>query len=293
MESVNILIDYFNMFKLSLLENSSTDNKKVDATLKILNNFKNGTEKVQYLTDFDSIVELVRKCDLSNVLDNYYDNKDSKIYSLIKDSVEKGIDSVIYDVIYNVIKYNNYISNKYEKSLDLTLDADISFENLDVNLKDVLNYLDVKEGDLDKDLIDDLSKYADINKLKDFSIAIKTDNGLRRVLFDKIEDKNVLVSILLHSNLEIVDNIVSIFANEKANLNKVVNNIPSIFIKDMINSKCKYNSILTNYNNFVNNYKFIKDSGLDFKKMLNQCVFFLNDVEKNMDIVNKLDSAVN
>ena len=288
MDSVSILIDYFNMFKIN--ESNSEYVKKIDSILNILNNVKNRTDKVQYITDFNNIIDIVKNCDLSSLTEDYFDNC---TYKEIKSIISKGIDSVLYDVIFNIIKYNNYLANKKVKNTDLTLNADISFDNLDVNLKDILNYLDVKTGDIDNNLLDDLSKYADIETLKNFSIAIKTDNGLRRVLYDKIEDKNVLISILLHSNLDLVDNVVNIFSKENANLNKVVNNIPSIFIKDLVNSKCKYNSVICNYNNFIENYKLLKESGLDFKKMLNQCVFFINDTSKNIKIMDELDSAVN
>lgn len=292
MDTVNILINYFDLFKFIESNNDNLENmKKIDSILDILNNVKNRTDKVQYITDFDNIVNIVKNYDLSSISEDYFDNKEN--LKDIRNNIDKGIDSILYDVIYNIIKYNNYLANKKVKNQDLSLNTDITFDNLDVNLKDILNYLDVKTGEIDNNLLDDLSKYADIEILKNFSIAIKTDNGLRRVLFDKIDDKNVLISILLHSNLELVDNIINIFVKENANLNKVVNNIPSIFIKDLINSKCKYNFVICNYNNFIKNYKLLKESGLDFKKMLNQCIFFINDVDKNINIMNELDSAVN
>ena len=296
MDCINILIDYFNLFKTceTNSSNNTSELKKIDSILNNLNNVKEKNDKIQYITDFNDIIEIVKKYDLTNEIANNYSQYETIIYIKdIKSNVEKGIDYVLYDIIFNIIKFNNYLANKKIKTQDLSLNTDISFENLDVNLKDILNYLEIKDGDLDSNLIDDLSNYADINKIREFSIAVKTDNGLRRVLFDKIEDKNVLISILLHSNLEIVDSVIGVFEQEKSNLNKVINNIPSIFIKDLVNSKCKYNIVLTNYNNFISNYKLIKDSGLDFKKMLNQCVFFINDVDKNINIMDKLDSAVN
>ena len=179
--------------------------------------------------------------------------------------------------------------NKKVKSQDIPITSDINFNTIDVKLKDVLSYLEVSENDIDKDLLSDLSKYVNLDKFKAFAISIKTDSGMRRVLFDKLEDKNVLISIMLHSSLENVDNIIKIFMSENANINKVVSNIPSIFIKDLVSSKCKYNCVMCNYDNFVNNYSLIKENGVDFKKMLNFDIFFINDFNVNRGLVDKLN----
>ena len=180
--------------------------------------------------------------------------------------------------------------NKKVKSQNIPISSDINFDNIDLKLKNVLDYLEIKENDIDKDLLSDLSKYIDMNEFKQFAISIKTDNGMKRILFDKIEDKNILVSIMLHSNLENVNNIINIFESENANINKVVSNIPSIFIKNLVNSKCKYNCVMCNYDNFINNYNLIKENDVNFKKMLNFSAFFVNDYNTNKGLVEKLNS---
>ena len=290
MEYCNILNDYFNMFRISEInnENNTSRIKIIDNILRILDNFKSRTSNAQYITDFDNIVEVVNKNDISDIYSDYFKNRQKN--NNIINTINKGNDNIIYDVILNVIKYNNYLANKKVKSADIVLDTDISFDKLNVELNDILNYLEIKDGKIDKDLLSDLCNISDINKLKEFAIKIKTDNGMRRVLFDKIEDKNILIIILLHSNLEIVDNVIKIFENENANINKVVNNIPSIFIKDLISSKCKYNDIVTNYDNFIENYKLIKEKDIEFKKMLNQSLFFITDSNENRRLIDKLDS---
>ena len=291
MEYCNILNDYFNMFRISEInnENNTSRIKSIDNILRILDNFKSRTSNAQYITDFDNIVEVVNKNDISDIYSDYF--KDKEKNNNIINTINKGNDNIIYDVILNVIKYNNYLANKKVKSADIVLDTDISFDKLNVELNDILNYLEIKDEKIDKDLLSDLCNISDINKLKEFAIKIKTDNGMRRVLFDKIEDKNILIIILLHSNLEIVDSVIKIFENEKANINKVVNNIPSIFIKDLISSKCKYNDIVTNYDNFIENYKLIKEKDIEFKKMLNQSLFFITDSNENRRLIDKLDSV--
>ena len=207
----------------------------------------------------------------------------------IVNNINKGIDFIMYDIMLNLNRYNIYLMNKKVKSQDIPMTSDINFNTIDVKLKDVLSYLEVSENDIDKDLLSDLSKYVNLDKFKAFAISIKTDSGMRRVLFDKLEDKNVLISIMLHSSLENVDNIIKIFMSENANINKVISNIPSIFIKDLVSSKCKYNCVMCNYDNFVNNYSLIKENGVDFKKMLNFDIFFINDFNVNRGLVDKLN----
>lgn len=298
MEFINVLLEYFSMFKKyeESNENDKSILKNIDNIINILNNVKNRTDKIQYITNYKEVSKIATKCDLSSILDDYLKEK----YDITKDSVSgylrdivnninKGIDFIMYDIMLNLNRYNIYLMNKKVKSQDIPITSDINFNTIDVKLKDVLSYLEVSENDIDKDLLSDLSKYVNLDKFKAFAISIKTDNGMRRVLFDKLEDKNVLISIMLHSSLENVDNIIKIFMSENANINKVVSNIPSIFIKDLVSSKCKYNCVMCNYDNFVNNYNLIKENGVDFKKMLNFDIFFINDFNVNKGLVDKLN----
>ena len=268
MVSIDILLEYFDIFKKHGNLNHSETNE-IDSILKKINNR-------EIIDEFDTVLNVVDKININNILNDSNCSKD-----IIKVS-KKGLDFLLCDIMYNIVKYNNYISSN-----DINEEKN---KNLNVYLKDILDCIEAKKEDIDSKLLEDLSRYADLEKLKDFAIKLKTDKGLRRSLYDKIEDKNVLLSILLHSDLETVDNVINVFISENSNLNKVVSNIPSIFIKDLINSKCKYDDVLTNYNNFMNNYKLIKEEGLDFKKMLNQCIFFITDVNDNKKLIDKLDS---
>lgn len=298
MEFINVLLEYFSMFKKyeESNENDKIILKNIDNIINILNNVKNRTDKIQYITNYKEVSKIATRCDISSILDDYLKEK----YDITKDSVSgylrdivnninKGIDFIMYDIMLNLNRYNIYLMNKKVKSQDIPITSDINFNTIDVKLKDVLSYLEVSENDIDKDLLSDLSKYVNLDKFKTFAISIKTDNGMKRVLFDKLEDKNVLISIMLHSSLENVDNIIKIFMRENANINKVVSNIPSIFIKDLVSSKCKYNCVMCNYDNFVNNYNLIKENGVDFKKMLNFDIFFINDFNVNRGLVDKLN----
>ncbi len=298
MEFINILLEYFSMFKKyeESNENDKSILKNIDNIVNVLNNVKNRTDKIRYITNYKEVSKIATRCDISSILDDYLKEK----YNITKDSVSgylkdivnninKGIDFIMYDIMLNLNRYNIYLMNKKVKSQDIPITSDINFNTIDVKLKDVLSYLEVSENDIDKDLLSDLSKYVNLGKFKAFAISIKTDSGMRRVLFDKLEDKNVLISIMLHSSLENVDNIIKIFMSENANINKVVSNIPSIFIKDLVSSKCKYNCVMCNYDNFVNNYSLIKENGVDFKKMLNFDIFFINDFNVNKGLVDKLN----
>ncbi len=298
MEFINVLLEYFSMFKKyeEFNENDKSILKNIDNIINILNNVKNRTDKIQYITNYKEVSKIATRCDISSILDDYlkekYDITKDSVSGYLKDivnNINKGIDFIMYDIMLNLNRYNIYLMNKKVKSQDIPITSDINFNTIDVKLKDVLSYLEVSENDIDKDLLSDLSKYVNLDKFKSFAISIKTDSGMRRVLFDKLEDKNVLISIMLHSSLENVDNIIKIFMSENANINKVVSNIPSIFIKDLVSSKCKYNCVMCNYDNFVNNYSLIKENGVDFKKMLNFDIFFINDFNVNRGLVDKLN----
>lgn len=300
MEFIDVLLEYFSMFK-KCEENKEHDKnslKDIENIISILNGVKNRTEKIQYITNYKEVSRIVTGCDIGSVLDEYlkekYDTTRDNVDGYLKDivnNINKGIDFIMYDIMLNLNRYNIYLMNKKVKSQDIPISSDINFDNIDVKLKDILDYLEINENDINKDLLNDLSKYVDLEKFKSFAINIKTDNGMKRVLFDKLEDKNVLISIMLHSNLDNVNDIIKIFENEHANINKVVSNIPSIFIKDLVNSKCKYNCVMCNYDNFVNNYNLIKENNVDFKKMLNFDVFFVNDYNINKRLVDKLNSV--
>ena len=298
MESVDILIDYFSLFNIAE-EHENKDKKnlsEISKVLNILNNVKSRVGKVQYIKDFKFVIKLVSEYEINIYLDDYLKSQ----YNIEKDipnnkkdlvtNINKGNDYILYDLMLNINRYNLYLMNKKVRTQNFPISANINFETMDLKLKNILDYLEIKE--LDSNLIDDLSKYANLDKLKELATVIKTDNGMKRILFDKIEDKNVLMAILLHSNLNIINNIINIFDKEKSNINKVVSNIPSIFIQNYISNKCKYNTILTNYDNFIENYNYLKDNNIEFKKMLNFPVYFINDSEKNKKIIDKLNILV-
>ena len=286
MDSINVLLDYFNMFKKSELSDTKFNNI-IEKCINLLN------KKNMPITCLDDIETLTTSIKINNIVDQYIENRyKGKTPDYLKDSVnsiKKGLDNTLCDIFYNVIKYNNSLVNKKENN-EILEKEDLLFDSLDVNIKDILNYLEVKEKTIDKSLIEDLSNYKDLKKLKEFATIIKTDNGMKRVLFDKIEDKNVLLVILMYSNLNLINSIIEIFEKEKANINRVVNNIPSIFIKNIPNN-IKYKVIIPNYDTFINNYKLIKENNIDFKKMLNQPVFLVNDSNKNKEFIDKLNEV--
>lgn len=307
MDGINVLLEYFLTFKNIEIKNENNTHiiKKIDKIIKVLENAKNRTKaSIEYLTDYNLIEELSKRYD-SNVVNNELNNKVLNEYNLsnvdeiktsekvpsylneIINSSKKGIDNILYDIMLNLDRYNVYFMNKKTKSVDLPLTSDIPFEELDVQLKDVLSYLEIKEEELDKELVTDLARYADLDKFKEMAISIKTSNDVKFALFDKIQDKNVLVSILLHSNLETIENIGKVFEKYKDKVNKVVAGVPSIFVKDVVSSKCKYD-VLTHYNNFLGNVALIQEYNLDFKSMTESPVFLINDPIKNKQIVEQL-----
>lgn len=309
MDGINVLLEYLSVFKDIELKNENNVQiiKKLDKIIQILENSKNRSKaSIEYLTDYNFIEELTKRYDSalvynelnSKILNAYgLTNEDEvktsdKVPTHLKDmlnSSKKGIDNVLYDIMLNVNRYNAYYMNKKTRRQDLPLTSDIPFEELDVQLKDVLSYLGIKEDELDKGLVTDLGRYVDLNKFKEMAIAIKTSTDFKFALFDKIQDKNVLVSILLHSSLENIENIGKVFEKYKDKVNKVVAGVPSIFIKDVVGSKCKYD-VLTHYNNFMANVSLIQEYNLDFKRMTESPVFLVNDPVKNKQLIERLQS---
>ena len=307
MDGINVLLEYFLTFKNIEVNNENNAHiiKKIDKIIKVLENAKNRTKaSIEYLTDYNLVEEIAKRYDFSivnselstKVLNEYsLNNADEiktsdKVPSYLKEMInssKKGIDNILYDIMLNLDRYNVYFMNKKTKSADLPLTSDIPFEELDVQLKDVLSYLEVQEEELDKELVTDLGRYADLDKFKEMAIAVKTGTDVKFALFDKIQDKNVLVSILLHSNLETIETIGKVFEKYKDKVNKVVAGVPSIFIKDVVSSKCKYD-VLTHYNNFLGNIALIQEYNLDFKSMTESPVFLINDPIKNKQMIEQL-----
>ena len=88
--------------------------------------------------------------------------------------------------------------NKKVKFTVPVLDNDIPETNIVIDLKDILNYLEVNKEDLDSNLVYDLEHFVKFEEFENFAKLIKTSNDVERILFDKILDKNILVGILLH-----------------------------------------------------------------------------------------------
>lgn len=298
MDGIDNLLEYFLVFKE--IEENNDNNKSVlkdiNAYIEILENFKSGINKVKYIVNYDLLEKIVKKYDSNIILESIkrkYDVKEElrdDLPSYVKDiinSASKGIDSVLYDVMLYVNRYNVHLMNKKTRTVDPIIDKEITFDEIDVKLKDVLNYLDVNEEEIDKKLLSDLTKFADIEMLKNKAIQIKTDINLKKLLYDKVNDKNVLISILLHSELNTIKTIGKVFENNNVNISKIVGSIPSIFIKNPINSKCKY-KVLTHYDNFMKNIELLNEFGLDFRVMLNYPVFLVNDFNNNLSITKKL-----
>jgi len=255
---VDVLLEYLNKYKLC--EENSENNKAVH---KLIDGLINTINNRMYLTDFDVFEKLIKK----------YENVD--------------IDNILNDVMLNVNRYNIYLMNKKIKFVSPVLDNDILSDDVKIDITDILNYLGVEEKDLDKHLVKDLKKFVNKDEFQKFASFIKASNGLERVLFDKIEDKNILVSILLHSNIDLVKNIINIFEKNDVNINKVVANIPSIFIKSMINDNSKF-EVLCHYDTFLQNYELLNQYSINFKKVLKFPIFFLNDVDVNKKLIDKL-----
>ena len=256
--------------------------------IEVLEGYLNKYKEIEesHETTRKSLIKRINRI-LEYIKDRRYIVDLNEIHNIVSEYENTDIDSILNDVMLNVNRYNIYLMNKKVKFTIPVLDNDIPEENIEINLNDILNYLEVSKEDLDTKLLIDLENYVNFDEFENFAKLIKTSNDLERVLFDKLLDKNVLISILLHSNVENVKNIINIFKKYNANLNRVVNNIPYIFIKENINSKCKYN-IETYYDKFMGNVALLEKYDINFKNMLYHPVYFINDVKKNEEYINRL-----
>lgn len=311
MDGINILLEYLLVFKEIEQKNENSSNilKEIDKYITLLENAKLRTDKIKYIVDYDHIIKLTEKYDASNIKDeldlrirNLYNlsadediKSNSEVPNYLKDmlnSATKGLDNILVDMMLNVNRYNIYFMNKKTKSYNVPITADIKFDELDVELKDILTYLEVKEENLEKGIISDLSKFSNLEKLKDMAIQIKTGTGVKRALFDRIQDKNILLSILLHSDMKTINTIESLLFSKGVkifDINKIVESIPSIFMKNAMNSKCKFN-ILAHFNTFINNMNLIEKYDIDLRCMVNQPVFLINNFEKNLEHIERLNN---
>lgn len=255
------ILDYLNKYKNIEINESNNKNviKEIDNVIKVINDRR-------YITKYSFFEELIKK----------YENSD--------------IDNIMYDVMLNINRYNVYLMNKKIKVVEPNLEKDIELENVDVNIDDILEFLEVTEL-LDKDLEQDLKRFVkdekNKNKLMDFARILKTSDDEVRTLFDKIEDKNVLISILIHSDINLVKGVINKLKDKNININKVVSNIPSIFIATKYNKKYKY-EISNDYSNFMGNIALLDSLNIDYSNILKFPIFFISNVQKNQENVNKL-----
>ncbi len=256
----------------------------IDALSLLFNNYKtkeNRTEKKeQFIKKLDNIINLINNRKYIIDLD--------EIEDIVRRYETTETDSILLDTMLNINRYNVYLMNKKIKYVEPNLEKNIEFVSANIDLKDILNYLEVDIKDLDESLSKDLNKYVNKDEFINFATYIKGSNGIEHILYEKIRDKNILISILLHSNIDTVKNILNIIDNETCLLNKLVPNIPFIFIKEKISNKCLYN-VPTYYNNFKENIDLLNNKNIPIKVMLNYPIFFINNVEKNKEIIKKLE----
>lgn len=317
MDGIDILLEYLNVFKELEINYQNDEHilKDINKLIILFEDAKSRMNKIKYFDEYEILKKIITRYDAnliykklcSRVLISYnLSNEDeiktsnkipSHIKEILNNYTNKGADNILYDIMLNISRYNLYFMNKKPKSYELPIDADIKevVEDEEISsIDDVLAYIDAEKDGLDKKLKNDLEKHVDVEKFKNNAIEIKTALDMSNAVYEKIEDKNVLASILLHSDLETIKNICNNFSkNGVDSIKSVVDNISSIFIKEPINSKCKYN-IPFNYDNFIKNVELIENEGLDFKKMIKFPAFLVNDSTKNVELVDRLkDMGVN
>lgn len=311
MDGIDAILEYLNVFKELEINNQNDEHvlKDINKLIKLFEDTKSRTSKIKYFDEYEIIKKIITRYDsnqiykelCNRVLNSYNLTSEEEIKTneiipsyfkeILNNYTNKGTDNILYDVMLNISRYNSYFMNKKPKSYELPIDSDIKevVEAEEISsIDDVLAYIDVEKDSLDKKLKNDLEKYVNINKFKEEAVKIKTALDMSNAVYEKIEDKDVLASILLHSDFEKIENICNNFSkNGVDSIKSVVDNIPSIFIKEPTNSKCKF-GVPCNYDNFMKNVELINSLGLDFKKMIKFPAFLVNDNIKNVELVNRL-----
>lgn len=242
--------------------------EKDESYLKKIDNILNNIENRKYIENYDIVEEIVKRYETSEM------------------------DLKLLECMLNVNRYNIYIMNKNLKFVEPDLNKNIEFNEVKIDVKDVLNYLEVDIEELNSDLISDLEKYIDKDKFIDLATYLKGSQDIEHIIYDKL-NKDELVSLILNSNIDIIKEVISKFKKEECNLSKIISIIPSIFVKDLVNEKCKY-SIMCNYDIFMENCSLLEKYKIPFKLMLNYPIFFINDnklfleelEERNLNVYN-------
>jgi len=257
----DVLINYLNKYK-----DIEINGEKKQNVINSINGLLNIINERRYITKYDFLEELVKR----------YENSD--------------VDIILYDIMLNVNKYNVYLMNKKIKCVEPNIEKDIEFDEIEIKIDDILEYLNINEN-LDKNLEYDLKKYLKLDgnkeKLMEFASTIKMSDGKLRTLYDKLENKNVLISILINSDINLINAVINKLSNKNININKVVSNIPSIFIATKYDNKCKYD-VRTDYGNFMGNIAYLETLDIDYSNMVKFPVFFVNNCSKNQSNIEKL-----
>ena len=256
----------------------------VEEIIKFLNKCKGKTEDKGIINNIDSLIKTVE--------DRRYITKYNFIEDLVKKYETVDVDNILYEIMLNVNRYNVYLMNKKIKFVEPNIEKDIEFDDVDINIDDILSYLEV-ENSLDPNLEKDLKKYVknekNKNRLMDFAKALKTSDSKLRTIFDKIQDKNVLVAILIHSDINLVSGIINKLSDKNININKLLENVPSIFIATKFDTKCKY-EISADYGNFMGNIAYLETINIDYSNLIKYPIFFVNKVSTNQTNIELLMS---
>ncbi len=252
----------------------------IDALNKIFTKYKN----IELRTEKDESYS--KKID--NILNNIENRKYIENYDIVEEIVKRyetsEMDLKLLECMLNVNRYNIYIMNKNLKFVEPDLNKNIEFNEVKIDVKDVLNYLEVDIEDLNSDLISDLEKYIDKDKFIELATYLKGSQDIEHIIYDKL-NKDELVSLILNSNIDLIKEVISKFKKEECNLSKIISIIPSIFVKDLVSKKCKYN-IMCNYDIFMENCSLLEKYKIPFRLMLNYPIFFIND---NKHFLEELD----
>ena len=185
MEFIDVLLDYFSMYKKYKENNEHDKNslKDIENIISILNGVKNRTEKIQYITNYKEDRRIATGCDIGSVLDEYlkekYDTTRDNVDGYLKDivnNINKGIDFIMYDIMLNLNRYNISLIRKFSKKA-----------------KNPVKYTKVGESNANEDKVNEDNKANPFENMISFEYVPKEKSRVnRKKKIDKLkEDEGV------------------------------------------------------------------------------------------------------
>lgn len=214
------------------------------------------------------------------------------IESGVKSSGHKDIDAELTKVM---LLINTYISRKLVIPLETELEAEIPKKRRNMDWSDIFAYLNIDFKDIESNILKEMEKVTNFNSIGETARFIKNSKNPENRILNKLNDANIIVSILMYSNKKLISSVIDCFKdNGKVDtrcLGKAIESIPSIFMTNTTSN------IPGNYELFMTNFKILSDNRLDVRNIIiNKPILLIseniNDLLKSLNDYGELKNAI-